>query len=383
MTGPESPTRSVPPGPLLPRDAWVPAVAAWLVARLLVGAAYVISRVLDQDGTLGERATVDLGLLAWDGSWYENIATNGYSGGEEVRFAPLLPVLGRAVGLLFGDRPALGLVVVANVAALVAGVVLIAVVRDVARMRDDAAVDEEVVWLTSFAFALWPASFVLAFAYAESLLVVASMIAYLAARRGRWWIALVAGIVAGVARPTGLALTLLLVGAVWTAWREHRRVHAAGVLACLGPAVGFGIHLVAARAAGAAWSAPVDEQSPIRGDFVNPVSRTIRGVGHLLGDERFGDGLHLPFALAAFVLLVLVVRRVGWVEGAYVGLIVVVALSADNWNSLERYVLNGFPVFVAAGLVLRGRRWGWPVLIVSGAGMVALTIVAWAGRYVP
>lgn len=38
------------------------------------------------------------------------------------------------------------------------------------------------------------------------------------------------------------------------------------------------------------------------------------------------------------------------------------ALSADNWNSLERYLLNAFPVFWALGVVTARReveRWCW------------------------
>ncbi len=65
------------------------------------------------------------------------------------------------------------------------------------------------------------------------------------------------------------------------------------------------------------------------------------------------------------------------------GLVVLVALSADNWNSLERYALSAFPLVLVPGVVLARVRYAW----IAGAGaalvMGSLTTPAWTGHYVP
>ena len=73
--------------------------------------------------------TVGDGLFAWDGAWYADIASHGYGAlsRDALRFFPGFPLLGRLVGIVAGDRVAL--VVIANVAALVAAMLLYRLVR--------------------------------------------------------------------------------------------------------------------------------------------------------------------------------------------------------------------------------------------------------------
>jgi len=65
---------------------------------------------------------------------------------------------------------------------------------------------------------------------------------------------------------------------------------------------------------------------------------------------------------------------------------VLVAISADNWNSLERYTLNAYPMMIgfAALLTDLGRTVVWRVtLIASSAGLVGMSVLTWTGAYVP
>ncbi len=78
---------------------------AWIVARVLVAAAYVVAIVIADRLTPGARPhQISEGLIAWDGTWYRDIATGGYAqtGLAGLRFFPLLPLLGRAARI--GDR---------------------------------------------------------------------------------------------------------------------------------------------------------------------------------------------------------------------------------------------------------------------------------------
>src|SRR4249920_4084043 len=90
----------------------------WIAARVLVAIAFGVSRFLVDHGHVDDplaRVTTRQGLLAWDGSFYADIARGGYLRlpREALRFFPLTPMLGRAVGWL-GVGPRFGVVIVAN-----------------------------------------------------------------------------------------------------------------------------------------------------------------------------------------------------------------------------------------------------------------------------
>ncbi len=353
------------------------ALIAWLGVRALVAAVWLVLTIADRREPV-ER--LPRGLLAWDGDWYDLIARVGYQpDGEEIRFFPLYPWLGRAAGLVAGDRPGIGLVVVANLAALAAAVLLGAFALRVGR---DWSTARAAVWAMSF----WPAAFVFVFAYSEALFVTLTLVCALAARDRRWMIAAMAAFLAGLTRPTALALAVLLVAAAADEWRDvpaTRRALRAG--ACLSPFAGVGAFALLSRRWHGALDGPFSTQEPLRGDLVDPFSRIGQGVLDAVGPERFGDGLHLPFALLAVAAIALVWREVGRAEALYTAAFVVVAISAENWNSLERYTLNAFPVFVAFGALASRRRRLVQIgaLAVSAAGLVGLTTLAWTGHYVP
>ena len=120
-----------------------------------------------------------------------------------------------------------------------------------------------------------------------------------------------------------------------------------------------------------------------RGDGVDPFTRLFEGFRDLAGGERFGDGLHAPFALLFIVLLVLCAR---WFPASYVtysALVLVAALSAENLNSLERYGLNAFPLVLTLALLCSDERVDRTVMALCAGGFVALGSLAWMGAYVP
>ncbi len=103
------------------------ALAAWAEARLYVAAAYIITTaVVNRLEPPPDFTPVSDGLLAWDGRWYEAIATGGYADAADpaLRFFPLWPVLGRAASWIPGIGAGVALVIMANAAALAAGVLM-------------------------------------------------------------------------------------------------------------------------------------------------------------------------------------------------------------------------------------------------------------------
>jgi hypothetical protein len=353
---------------------------AWLVARVLVAAAYVVAIVVADRLTPGARPfQIDEGLLTWDGTWYRDIALGGYerTGVEGLRFFPLFPALGRVLGLGLTAAVGPALVVVANICSFVA---LVLVRRLVLFEGKGHAVAQRSVWF----LALFPAAFVLVWGYAEALMLAAVVGGFLAARRHLWWWAVLAGAVAAASRPLGVLLALPIAIELARAWSSSTtRERIAGGLAVAAPLATLGAYLAWVRTEYGDALLPFRVQDELRGTTINPIARAWDGLGQLFGPERFGDGLHVPFAFLFVVLLVLTFRVWPASYGVFAGAVLLAALSADNLNSLERYGLNAFPIVLTLAVLARDDRVDRAVLTVSAGGFVALASLAWLGAYVP
>ena len=315
----------------------VPAVASWLGARTVVSLAFLLAHglsghlhhTLAAAGGSGAFTTHDRlaqGLLGWDASWYSAIAAHGYAGvgHASLRFFPLTPMAAWIVGGLLGIGPGDGLLVVANAAALVAGIL---VARLAWRELGDGPTGRRATWLLS----LSPAAFVLAMGYAEPLFLALAAGVFLAVRPKRqqghgtqhWWVAAVLGFMAGLARPQGVLLSL---GVAVEAWREIRarkagllgrepgagagdsvaapagfpavrtpamaagpalapwRSNAGPIVATLAPLAGGGSYLlwVAWRYGGLFTPLSIQTSAARRGGFADPVATLARDVGDLV-----------------------------------------------------------------------------------------------------
>ena len=353
---------------------------SWLAARALVAIAFVLAVELLDHWVPGARTNqMDEGLLAWDGTFYRDIAADGYQALplEALRFFPLFPLLGRALAYALAGNESLALVIIANLGALAAAVVM----RRLARFElgDDAAA-ERAVWLT----ALFPSAFVLVWAYGEALFLVLSIGSFLAARRGRYGWAAGLAFLAALTRPVGVLLAAPLAIEALRTWRGATAGERAARLAAVAaPVLGLAAYLAwVGRVFGDALL-PFTVQTDLRGDGVDPISRLVQGFGDVFGVERFGDGLHVPFAIGFLALLVVVFRRLPVSYGVYATLGVLVALSANNLNSLERYGLSAFPLLLALAALTARPRLEWLALAVCGSGIVSMAALAWLGVYVP
>ena len=355
------------------------ALPAWLTVRVLVAVAWVLVRVMADEFGQPHPRELDEGLLAWDGNFYRDIAQDGYGAlpEEALRFFPLFPLLGRIVSFVTLGKVSVGLVLVANVLALAAGAL---VHRLVMHEKHDRDLARRAVW----AAALFPGAFVMAWAYSEPLMIAASVAALLALREKRWGWAAVAGAVAALARPLGLLLVVPALVEVWPGLRaasNRERLRRLG--AVLGPPLGLSLYLLWSGVRYGDAMAPFSVQSQFRGDGVDPVSRLWDGFGELFGAEAMGDGLHIPFALGFVFLVIVVFRHWPLSFALYSAAILVVALAAENLNSLERYGLNAVPLALALASLTRAPWAERAMIAVGSAGIVALAALAWTGAYVP
>jgi hypothetical protein len=352
---------------------------AWITARILVFAAWVTAAATS-DKLIDDRVqTIREGLFAWDGTFYRAIAQDGYDGvdQEALRFFPFFPLLARVLSPLALGREDLMLLVVANVCALAAGILLRKYVLQLGFTKADADLS---VWLLM----LSPAAFVLAMAYTEALFILACLIVFVAARRDRWWIACAAGLAAGATRPVGLALAVPLTVLAISGWRALApRQLLSRAAAIVSPFVGALAYLAWVEWKYDDGRLPIDVQQDLRGGFVFPVVRLFQSIGDAFGDERLGDGLHMPFALMMVALAILAFWRLPFADALFAAILVVAALAAENLNSTERYALAAFPLIVVLALEARRFKLEQAVLVITAATMSTLGALAFAGAYVP
>jgi hypothetical protein len=316
------------------------------------------------------------GLFAWDGVYYRGLAEHGYALEDQVvlRFFPLYPLLGRFVGYVAHIGPGLALLIIANAGALVAG----GLMYRVTRLEADARTARRAALL----FALLPSAFVLTFAYAEALFIVLAAIVFIGLRRQRWWVAALAGFLAGLTRPTGVFLAL---AALVEVLRDRRRLAtrdlAGRAAAVVAPIAGTATYLWWVGREFGNWRLPLTIQNDLRGNGVNPVLRIGEAASDLVHLDK--HGLHFPFAIALVVLTVVVFRRLPASYGVYSAAIVVTSLAASNLNSIERYGLNAFPLVIALAMLVPSRGAERVTAVICGAGFVGLCTLAFLSVYVP
>ncbi len=350
------------------------ALAGWVEARIYVAVAYITTlAIVDRLEPSPAFSPVDDGLIPWDGTWYRDLASQGYDSTElegGIRFFPLWPLLGRLLGAL-GDRPDIALVIAANLLALVAGMLMYRVAM---QETDDPEVSRHVVRI----FSLFPSAFVLVLSYSEALFLTLALGFVLCARSRSWLAAIVLGFLAGLTRPVG---PLLAVPALLRAVASDRHSPLAWLAVASAP-LGTLTFLVWAERAQGGWRVPIDAQEELRGSVREPITRIIKAfIEGAKGD--LGELLHAGTAVILVVLLVVAVRKLSTDLWVYSVVSTLLLFAAENLNSIERYTLAVFPLVIAAGIVSHRsllRRW---LPTASAVALTVFTILALNGIYVP
>ncbi|HEX5587651.1 MAG TPA: mannosyltransferase family protein [Acidimicrobiia bacterium] len=370
------------------KDALLAAVPAWITARAVVLAALAYAHYVADEVRPGRAAvarTVHEGLLAWDGSWYADIASRGYGAiaPESLRFFPGFPVLGRGLGVLLGDRVAL--VVIANVAALVAAVLLYRLVR---WERGDAPLATRAAWFLSIA----PPAFVFVMGYSDALAIVFAIAAFLAMRRGQWWWAAAAALAVGVTRPTGMLLAVPIAVEAVSSWRAssggESRAGASPVVAritaVVAAPIGALVYLcwVWTQYDDVLLPYRVQTSSRLHGSFANPFTTVWHAVEGGF-DGRVGTALHVPWLIVLVALVVVVFRRWPLAYGVFAAVVVASSVTSQNLDSLERYALFAFPLVLAVADLAAHRLVERIVYVLLPVVLFAYATLAWFGLYVP
>jgi Mannosyltransferase (PIG-V) len=369
-------------------EALVPFVAARVVVLGALGLAhFIVDRT--QPAHVGVAARVHEGLLGWDAGFYETIARVGYAplGSQALRFYPAVPLLTHGVATLPGVGYGAALIIVSNVAAFVATVLLYVLVR---RELGEPAVARRTIWILSLA----PAAFTLVMGYAESTLLCLAIGTFLALRpspdnaavtRPNFALAALLGFFAALTRPIGILLALAVVAELvrwWPRLSRSRRIEGLG--AVVAPVVGLVVFLWWSHHEVGDFWAPlrVQFQSTHHGSLSDPfvtVYHDLRGLGH----SHVGTALHVPWVIIGLGLLVVCWRRLPASYTVFTLAVLVVAVAGSNLDSFERYALSAFPLSMAAALLCARPLVERTVLVLLPAALAGYALLAFLNISVP
>jgi hypothetical protein len=148
----------------------------------------------------------------WDGVWFIRIAADGYPAhAESQAFFPLYPLLVRGVALLTGHNYVVAGLVVALACYAGAMVVLFKLAQALLGPR-------VALWTVVF-ISVFPTALFFQAVYSESLFLLLTLLSFWWARRARWALAGLAGLLAVLTRSSGVLLVVPL-AVIW--WEQRR-----------------------------------------------------------------------------------------------------------------------------------------------------------------
>jgi Gpi18-like mannosyltransferase len=216
--------------------------------------------------------------------------------------------------------------------------------------------DEAVARRTVFYLAAFPASYFFSIPMTESLFVFLTVASFYAAKREHWWTAGVIGLLASATRLTGVLLLPALLVLSWQMYRSFQVRKILGVLL-----IPFGLFAymfyswwlsgdaLAFKHAAAAWG----HQPSIF--FIRSIAKWLIDP-HVLATPWNVHFLNVGSALLCFVCIYILARRREWALALYTLMSIVLPLSSGVLQSLERYTMGFFPVFIALGIAAKSEH---------------------------
>jgi len=338
---------------LLPGDDWL--VIGWvLTIRVLL---FVFGsksyQILENKRTAGWFGWLDL-WNRWDADQYLKLAKFGYTNASvwKAWFYPLYPWSIRIVAFLNGNYLVSALVV--SAASLFVAALLL---RRLVEIDFSPQVALRSVWF----FLIFPTAYFLHAPYTESLFLALVLGSVLAARREIWWLAGTLGALAWMTRANGIVLVpALAVEAGYQLWKT-KRWNWKWLWIALVP-VGFGVYLFLN------WRVTGDPFAAFR--MRKTMSSTsvawpwvgMRGALGIMMDWKPGQAEMVGTQEFVFALLGLIGVVVSWIKLRPIYAI----WMTGNWllfagvtflESMPRYTLTMFPIFILFGLLSANRFW--------------------------
>ena len=345
---------------------WLIAVVmAWTVAAVSLGRPIPLGKNHRPAQTAVEA------LSTWDGEWYLRIVTIGYSAETSERkslnFFPLYPKVAGALG--GKSHAALAGIILSQVLTL-GSLVLMSLLAH--GQRRAPLFQEPGFWLLINPFAF----FLLAF-YTESLFLFVTLVHFAAYARNRASVSIVAGFLAGLTRPTAIALPALLGTEAVQRWRKGEPVKwvAFAAIAPLAGVAAYVFGYIPWKTGDIAGYADMSQRfwpQSLTVPFYPLIVDIRTWVGAMIDGRIPSPDMILRTASTVAVVVVLVWQRrklpLSWL--AYCAAALLLMHSLTPWRGSGRYEAVLFPVFFAfACSKLASSRWAWVI--------AALMVTTW------
>jgi hypothetical protein len=361
--------------------AYLAALAIYLCSRLVVFLGVVFGKTyiaLGNDTWLGGEQWYHR-LLRWDSQWYKIIASEGYTYNgdptqtQTVVFFPLYPALCRLISEILRIDLIDSMLLVANLVAMAAALLLFKLVRE--RFDDRTAL--ATVALISF----FPASIFLSAGYTESLALLLMVAFFLAVARGRL---LAAAMLAGLAvatRSSGIVLLPVLLWELWRARPPRRFLIEAVPLSIIATSglwlyiiyLGIAFHHPMAFADG---QAAFHENTTMSARLLSAL--TLEPFGKINLTDFSPAGLDQWFTLIFIALIV-----GSWFAGISCGMTFFAAMllalpyltlcgGPAGFTSMTRFNIVSFPLFLVMARVAERWRWAVPGIVGIFGGLLLM-----------
>jgi hypothetical protein len=336
--------------------------------------------------------SVLLQWVDWDGGHYRIIATTGYGHPENTTaFYPFYPLVVRFVHLIVPGDVTYSMILVSNVASLVALVLLHRFVT--------AELGRDLAERTTFYLAAYPFAFFLHVGYTESLFLALAVGSLYCMRRNRWWAAGCLAAFSSATRSTGVLLGAVMLFE-YLRQREFRprRIRLDGLAVLMAPLGVAGFALYCWHKFGNPLQFSIAQRAWGR-RFALPWATLWHGVaslGHrpLLYPMHIYNSIDVLFTLAGLVGMVLAVvgpwklrpdqlflAVYGWLN-----LLLILCFPLGGlltMNSFPRYLLTVIPIFMVLARIGRNRNVE-RVYLMFALGMQAIWVTMfmntiWAG----
>lgn len=338
----------------LPRDV----VIAFVLTRLaLLAVGLAAPLFIERPSGYGDIGPQLLGMWArWDATIYIDIAKTGYFLRDQApvtAFFPLYPFAMQVATLWSASREVIAIagIVISNVSLLV----MVGYVVALGRLDFDDGVGRR----AAIYYLVVPTTLFLTAAYAESLFLALLIGSFYHARRGQLATAGVLGFMCALTRPYGILLVLPI---AWEALRR-RKLPVAAIGPVLGPLVFFG-WLWRQLGDPLLW---FKAQEAWRRHLDFPWHGFIRYL-ELQSGWFFPPTLTRVDLIAAAGLVVLAglaLWRLPRIYGVFAAVTVLALLSATHFQSMTRWTLTVFPIFLLVALWGRNRWLNYAIVGVS------------------
>jgi len=371
------PTGQLSAGPSPTRAAWRGALPVWLGSRLAV---LLLGLGAAREAT-GARADAVGGPLVgwyhWDVALFIEVARYGwfspaYTDRTAVDF-PGMPLALRLMHLVARDWVLSGLLV-SLVAGAVASATLWQLAADEAQPQDREAAGRLAVLL----LVLSPYAVFLFAGYSEGLFLAFVCTSWLAARRGRWALAVGLACGATATRVTGIPFAAAL--AVEYLVQRRGRPDRRAVLLVL-PALPVALFIAHLHALSGSWTAYTDAQREGWGRTLAAPWSGWSSTWHaaLNGSQSAAYQMfwigELSAAVLGVVLTVVLVRQHRWGEAVYVGGNTLLMTSSSYYASGVRSALVWFPLWLLLARTAVRRPWLSGLLLWASAPLMAAAVV--------